>query len=167
MFSFEEIQKIKEDIKNGIPYLELQQKYSVSPSFFSSLNHGTYFYDETETYPLYQYCKSDKDYDELIELLVSSNLILVEIARQLDIGYSTVKKINSGKLRKGLYPTYPIRKCSPNTVKANQVKDLLLNSSLTKKEIMSAVSVSEETIRKINLGQTYHDDKLIYPLRNL
>jgi len=26
------------------------------------------------------------------------------------MGYSTVKKINAGTLRKGLYPNYPIRK---------------------------------------------------------
>lgn len=167
MFTLEEIQKIKDEIKSGVSYLDLQQKYSISASFLSSLNHGVYFYNENEIYPLYQYYKTDKEYDELIELLVNSNLSLSEIAKQLQIGYSTVKKINSGKLRKGLYPTYPIRKQSPIEIKANQVKNLLLNSSLTKREIANIVEVSDETIRRINLGLTHFDDKVNYPLRNL
>lgn len=116
-------------------------------------------------YPLYQYYKANNDYDELIDLLLNSTLTLKEIAEQLEMGYSTVKKINNGSLRKGLYPTYPVRKNTPVELKANEVKNLLLNTELTKQEIMKIVSVSEETVRRINLGLTHYDNKLIYPLR--
>lgn len=62
----------------------------------SSLNHGYYLREDNEEYPLCKYYKEDKDYDELIELLVHSNLPLSDIAKQLEMGYSTVKKINAG-----------------------------------------------------------------------
>lgn len=167
LFTSQEIKQIKEEIKKGTPYLELQHKYSISASFLSSLNNGVYFTEKDEEYPLFKYYKANKDYDELIELLIHSTLTLKEIAERLNIGYSTVKKINNGTLRKGLYPTYPIRKITPVQAKANQVKDLLLNTSLTKTEIMKAASVSDETVRRINLGLTHFDAQLTYPLRNL
>jgi hypothetical protein len=83
------------------------------------------------------------------------------------MGESTVKKINYGKLRNGLYPSYPIRKITPVKKRANKVKDLLLNTNLSKKEIMQMVGVSDETVRCINLGKTHYDPNLSYPLRNL
>ena len=106
----DQLQEIKQDIKNGTPYLDIEKKYNISSSFISNINNGIYFVDNNEKYPLYKYYKSDEDYDELIDLLLNSTYSLNKIAEILEIGYSTVKKINEGKLRKGLYPTYPIRK---------------------------------------------------------
>ena len=83
------------------------------------------------------------------------------------MGYSTVKKINAGTLRKGLYPTYPIRTKSANEQRADQVKELLLTTNSTYKEIRKLTTASEETIRRINKGLVFKDEKLSYPLRNL
>jgi DNA invertase Pin-like site-specific DNA recombinase len=88
----------------------MEKKYNISSSFISSINNGIYFKDDNEIYPLYKYYKFNEDYDELIDLLLNSPYSLSKIAEILGIGYSTVKKINEGKMRKGLYPTYPIRK---------------------------------------------------------
>ena len=85
----------------------------------------------------------------------------------LNIGYSTVKKINEGKLRKGLYPTYPIRKKSANEIRADKIKQLLLTTDKTNKEIAKIVNSSEETVRRIKNGQSFKDKKLSYPLSNL
>lgn len=161
--SNKQIQQLKEDIKQGTEYYELQNKYNISASFISSINHGIYYHDENTDYPLFQYYKKDSDYDELIELLTESYLSLADIARQLNIGYSTVKKINSGRLRKGLYPTYPIRKKS----KADYVKEELLQNNLSMIEISQKYNCSIETVRRINKGETYKDNNIKYPLRNL
>lgn len=110
ILSNEQLQNIKQDIKNGISYFDIERKYNISTAFISSINHGVYFKDDNENYPLYKYYKKNEDYDELIDLLLNSTYSLSKIAEILNIGYSTVKKINEGKLRKGLYPTYPIRK---------------------------------------------------------
>ena len=36
----EQIQNLKQDIKNGIAYIDLQSKYNISTSFISSINNG-------------------------------------------------------------------------------------------------------------------------------
>lgn len=148
-------------------YYDLERKYNISASFISSINTGLYFFDGKDTYPLFKYYKSDEDYDELIELLLNSTLSLADIARVLDIGYSTVKKINAGTLRKGLYPSYPIRKKDIRELRADKIKDALINTKMTYQDIISMYGSSKETIRRINNGESFHDTNLIYPLRNL
>ena len=165
--SKEQIEEIKNKIKQGINYLDLQKEYSVSASFISSFNQGVYYYDEKEDYPLFKYYKSDEDYDELIDLLLNSTYSLSKIAMMLKMGHSTVKKINEGTLRKGLYPNYPIRKKSVYETRADKIKDLLLNSNYSKKEIMEITNCSDETVRRVNIGESFHDNNLNYPLRSL
>lgn len=159
----EQIKTLKAEILQGVSYYELENKYNISASFISSINHGIYYFDESQTYPLFQYYKKDEDYDELIDLLVNSNLSLSQIAQQLNLGYSTVKKINAGTLRKGLYPSYPIRKIN----RADRIKQKLLTTNMSVKEIAKEIGCSEETVRRINKGEVYFENKYTYPLRNL
>lgn len=167
ILSKEEISSLKQDIKQGICYYDLEKKYNISSSFISSINHGVYFKEKDEQYPLYKYYKDDKDYDELIDLLLNSTYSLAEIARMLNIGYSTVKKINAGTLRKGLYPTYPIRQKTANEQRADKIKNLLLTTNLSNHEIANMIGASEETVRRIKIGESFRDNKLSYPLSNL
>ena len=163
----EELKILKNWIKQGVPYYEIEKYFHISASFISSINNGIYFYDENEKYPLYKYYKSNDDYDDLIDLLLNSDLSLKRISEILGIGYSTVKKINAGTLRKGLYPTYPIRKKSANEFRADKIKELLLTTNKSNKEIAKIVNSSEETVRRIKNGETFKDNNLSYPLRNL
>ena len=165
--SQEELINIKEKIKQGIPYYDIAYEYDISASLISSINHGIYYKDDNETYPLYKYYKDDSDYDELIDLLLNSSYSLATIAEMLDLGYSTVKKINAGTLRKGLYPTYPIRTKTANEQRADKIKQLLLTTSMSNKEIGQMINASEETVRRIKIGETFKDNKLSYPLSNL
>ena len=167
ILSEEQIRDIKEKIRSGVAYFDIEDEYNISAAFISGINHGAYFFDDRENYPLYQYYKQDSDYDELIDLLVNSSLRMSDIAKQLNIGYSTVKKINAGTLRKGLYPTYPIRSKSANEMRADKIKDLLLNTKITKTKISEMLDVDLETIRRINIGQCFKDNNLSYPLRSL
>lgn len=167
ILSEDELNNLKQDIKQGISYYELEKKYNISSSFISSINNGIYFKDDNEQYPLYKYYKDDKDYDELIDLLLNSTYSYTKIAEMLNIGQSTIKKINAGTLRHGLYPTYPIRKKSANEQRADKIKELLLTTTLTNKEIGQMIGASEETVRRIKIGQSFKDEKLSYPLSNL
>lgn len=88
-----------------------------------------------------RYYKKDEDYENLINLLEDSDLSLSKIAKQLNIGYSTVKKINSGKMRKGIYPIYPIRKKR----KSDKIKEYLLNTSEPFQEIADRFQCSLTT----------------------
>lgn len=165
ILSKDELEQIKNDLSNGRQSYEIEKEYNISAAFVSSINHGVYFKDEDRQYPLHKYYKDDEDYDELIDLLVNSDLSLVEIAERLDLGYSTVKKINAGSLRKGLYPTYPIR--SYKYPKALKTIELLQMSEYSIKEIAQIVGYSEQSVRRINIGETHKREDLTYPLRNL
>lgn len=47
------IKDIKRDIKKGIPYSQIAEKYNIkSMGFISSVNSGRYYYDKNEIYPL-------------------------------------------------------------------------------------------------------------------
>lgn len=167
ILSQDELKTLKEEIKHGVPYYELENKYNISAAFISSINNGVYFKDDQEKYPLFKYYKDDKDYDELIDLLLNSTYSYTKIAEMLNIGVSTIKKINAGTMRHGLYPTYPIRKKSANEQRADKIKELLLTTSLSNRQIGEMVGASEETVRRIKVGQVFKDDKLSYPLSNL
>ena len=100
-------------------------------------------------------------------MLLNSTYSYTKIAEMLNIGQSTIKKINAGTLRHGLYPTYPIRKKSANEQRADKIKELLLTTTFTNKEIGQMIGASEETVRRIKIGQSFKDEKLSYPLSNL
>lgn len=163
----EELKEVKQKIKDGVPYIDIEEDYNISTAFISSINNGVYFFDENEKYPLYKYYKNDEDYDELIDLLLHSEYSLKYIAEMLEMGYSTVKKINAGTLRHGLYPTYPIRTKSANEMRADKIKNLLMTTKYSNKEIANLTKSSEETVRRINVGICFKDEQLSYPLRNL
>lgn len=152
------------DIKNGISYDIISEKYGICLSYVSNINNGFYFRQENETYPLYKYYKTNDDYEELIDLLLYSDFTLKEIANKLNISEGTVKKINYGTLRKGLHPEYPIRKETPQQKTAKRIQELLMLGA-SDIEILMEVKTSKETIRRINLGITNKNDNFIYPLR--
>lgn len=163
--SNKEAEEIKILLENGFSTTEICNKYQIINSYLSMINNGIYFYDKNRTYPIHKYYKTDQDYEELINLLKYSELSLKQISDKLNIGYSTIKKINQGTLRKGLCNEYPVRNKSVYQMRADRVKELLLNSSYSEAEIMLETGVSQETIRRINKGETHKDDNLIYPLR--
>ena len=82
-----QVQMIKDKIKQGIPFIDIQNECNISASYLSAINHGMYYFEEGVEYPLYKYYRDDSDYDELIDLLLNSTLTLADIAKQLEIGY--------------------------------------------------------------------------------
>ena len=156
---------IREAIKSGTPYEIITNIYGISAGHISNINYGRYYYDENETYPLYQYRKDDEILSA-IDLLINSSITMKEIAKQLHLGYSTVKKINYGMLRHDDLLSYPLRKTNAPTQKANIVKRLL-EEGKNNAEIITETGVSEETIRRINNGITYKDVNRTYPIRSL
>lgn len=166
VFSKEQIQDIKIMIKNKTSYQTICDKYNISKTFISNINNGFFFKDDNEQYPLCSYRIDTDTYDLLIEDLEQSDLSFSQLSKKYNLAESTVKKFNYGTLRAGYYKgEYPIRKNTLQQRKAKKAIELLLNSNLSKKEILKEVGISEETLRRINLGLTNKQDNLIYPLR--
>lgn len=162
----EDVNVIKTLIKQGISYSEIQIKYPISKTFISNINSGKYFFDNHEIYPLYKYRISNDIYDALIEDLIKPELTFKELANKYDLGESTVKKFNYGTLQPGYYKgDYPIRKITPQEYKRLLIKDYLLNTTYSKKDIVKLTNTSDETVRRVNIGAVDKDEKLKYPLR--
>lgn len=157
---------IKNDIKKGVAYSIIQSRYGISIPHISSINHGKYYYDANETYPLYKYYNNESENNYIKELLKTSDLSMKEIANQTGMSYSTIKKINSGALQCDKNETYPLRNSAAGEQRAKKIQQMLLNGS-SNQEIISKFGVSEITIRRINKGESYYNSLLKYPLRNL
>lgn len=162
----ENIEDIKREIKQGTSYNEISDKYGISISHISAVNHGLYYRDENETYPLYKYYNNESEVQNIKNLLKTSSLPMTEIAKQTGMAYSTIKKINSGDLQFDENDSYPLRKKSSNKSRAEQIQQMLLNGC-SNQEIISETGASEQTIRRINKGETHYNSSLTYPLRNL
>ena len=161
-----DIQNIKSMIKNETSYNIIQQSYPISKTFISDINNGKYFFDNKEIYPLCRYRISNDIYDALIEDLVKPELTFKELALRYNLGESTIKKFNYGTLQKGYYKgEYPIRKITPQEYKRLLIKNYLLNTNYSKKEIVALTGASDETVRRVNIGAIDKDNNLTYPLR--
>lgn len=156
---------IREAIKSGWPYSQITQMYGISAGHISNINHGKYYYSENENYPLYKYYKDD-EIEQAKDLLVNSSMTMKDIAAELNLGYSTIKKLNYGTLRHEDGVEYPLRKVNAPAQRATLIKQLL-EEGKTNIEIVQLTGASAETIRRINNGITFKDDNRIYPIRSL
>lgn len=166
IFSQEDIAQIKSLITQGASYSDIQALYPISKTFISDINSGKYFYDENTEYPLFRYRISNDIYNALIEDLEKPELTFKELSEKYGLGESTVKKFNYGTLQPGYYNgEYPIRKITPQEYKRILIKDYLLNTDYSKKEIVKLTNTSDETVRRVNVGLIDRDEDLTYPLR--
>ena len=110
-FTKEEIQNIKQDIKNNLTYSEIQKKYNIeSAGFISGVNTGKYFFDKNETYPLCLKGCADKSWIwPCIKDIVYSTDSLKEIAKKYNKAESTIKKLGQGRANKQDKLIYPLR----------------------------------------------------------
>lgn len=164
LLSDEDILELIKSIKNGESYIDISHQFGISISYISMINTGLFFKQPNTTYPLYKYYRTNNDYLGLIELLQYSDLTLQQIAIELNLSLSTVKKINYGTLREGLVSDYPIRKKTPQQKRADRVKELLILKA-DNNTIVRETGVSITTIQRINIGKTNKDTNLLYPLR--
>lgn len=93
---------------------------------------------------------SDQDINEIFDLLLNTDIPQKEIAKKYNVAESSVNKINKGTRYKRDNIKYPIRKphkLSDET--KNQVKELILNSNLTIKEIAKEANISKSSVVRI------------------
>ena len=117
-FTKEEIKQIKKDIKSGLKYSEIQNKWDIkSAGFLSMINSGKYYFDPEEHYPLITKGCADKSWIlPCIKEIIFSSESLVSIAKKYNKAESTIKKLGQGRANKQEYLIYPLR----SHLKANQ-----------------------------------------------
>lgn len=162
----EHIPEIKEMIKKGMPFDVISQKFGISIPHLSAINHGKYYREENEQYPLYRYYNNKEEVQYIKNLLQNTDIPMTEIAKQTGMSYSTIKKINSGSLQYEKSKQYPLRKKNSGLVRAELIQKMLLEGE-SNQEIICKTKVSETTIGRINRGESYYNSSLSYPLRSL
>lgn len=161
----EEAQSILYLLANSdVSYREIEIEYNISATLLSNINHGLrYRDDEHYSYPIRRYYKTGlEEYGELMFLLQHSFLSFREIAEQLNMGESTVKKINYGKLQYDENISYPIRKFDTRRIKKVH-RELMSNK--TWEEVSKSTKTSIKTLQLINVGKLEYVEFLDYPLR--
>lgn len=149
---------------------ELIQKYnSISPNGYNILIGGEEpphkFGEEHHN------CKvSENDVDIVIYHLKQNILTEPEIALLFNppLTQSLIHNINFGVTHRRNNETYPIRTQCPYNLTKESVDDiiwLLQNTQYPCWQIADYYQVNTSTIKHINSGRNYHNDKLIYPLR--
>lgn len=153
-------------LKTNLSQYNIAIEYNISSALVSNINQGLKYIDENLKYPLRKNYKTGlEEYSELITLLRTTNKSFQEIADELGICVSSVKKINYGKMHYDKNFDYPIRKFKSFEVGVDLIIDLLINSNLSITEIARQSGKSDRTIRRINNGETHYKDYLSYPLR--
>lgn len=99
----------------------------------------------------------------IYDALLYTNKPMIEIAKELNVSYSTVKKMNAGTLNYNPNFIYPIRTSKEKI--AERIKYLLKETDLSFAEIGRQTNRNYTTISDINYGITYFDKKENYPLR--
>ena len=86
---------------------------------------------------------------------------------EYDIDLSYLHDINQGRAWKRDYLKYPIRlgKMKRAEIIFPKIKELLINSELSQKEIAQKFNVSQSAVSEINNGKKGYDKNLNYPLR--
>ena len=93
---------------------------------------------------------------------------MTQIAKEYGIDMSQLNEINQGRALRVDWQTYPIRKgkvYNPLYKHAEEIRNLLKNTDTPQKDIARKFNVSVSSVRAINKGCYYRDNKLSYPLR--
>lgn len=112
-YTTQEIKEIKADIKSGMKYSDIKNKWGMSLGMISGVNNGRVWHDENESYPLSVRSHSKLQnantwVKEVQQDLMNSSLPMIEIANKYDKAYSTIKKINSGASHRNPNYVYPL-----------------------------------------------------------
>lgn len=115
--SGENVQKLKKDLQySSLTVKELAEKYGVSDVTIRNVNNGDFYSDEGREYPIRKEKKlksrilSDKQVDEIINLLQNTSLSYRNIARRYGVVHSVIICIKNGtKIYRRKNLSYPLR----------------------------------------------------------
>lgn len=111
---------------------------------------------------------SQAEVDIVIDLILNTDIQLKDIAKLTNYDYSTIKRINYGKLWHNEKYTYPLRKESSREYQKERALNIindLLNSNLNQRQIAEKYGCARTTVTAINNGKNFKQDNLQYPLR--
>lgn len=164
-FSKDEIDEIKKDLIENKDYPYICNKWKISSTFVSNINHGFYFKSDDIEYPISkrQETVDSEKVQKAVYLLKRTKKTFNEIGKEVGYCKSQIVKINNGTYFCGASDVYPIRKSKAEI--REEVFKLLTETNKSIKEISSITGASESTVRNILYGRYNKKENFNYPLR--
>lgn len=153
---------IKELQSNQLTFQEISEKYQEPLYFLRKINTGTIWRKENFQYPLRK-IQSKEQLDRALNIifdLLNTNDSETKIAKRYNVARSIVTMINIGQSFYQKDLIYPL-----NMNRINSIREDLKNNILKQYEIANKYNVSRQTIRNINLGISFFDERIDYPIR--
>lgn len=116
-----------------------------------------------EDNPMSQITK--KQAEEIINLLLNTDLQHQEIADKVKCSVFIVNFINIGTSWYNSKYDYPLRSARLSEDKYNEIVNLLKNTKLSFDDIGKKLNLGRHIIQNINIGLTYKHDNIKYPIR--
>ena len=158
-------------INTDLSIADIAKYAGVTYDIILSINEGNTYIREGYTYPLRKISMTKYEVDRLTFDLKYSNKSYSELAKIYNISLNHVKAINYGISWNRDYIKYPIRKIlfgsKSEATKIPMIQNALISTDKTFSQIGEEYGCSENTVRRINSGETHKNDELTYPLRRI
>lgn len=115
-----------------------------------------------------QFAKISKETAEQIQKdLLNYKIPRKQICKKYNVSQDTLRHINDGSSWKRKEYSYPLRprEFELNKRRADKVKELLMNTRISQRDIGKKVGWNRSAVTMINIGKNHYDPKLNYPLR--
>ena len=160
---------VRQDLLNPmILRKDIRKKYQITEDILRHINDGNSWRDDSLHYPLRPSESElmEMKAQEVKKLLKTTKLSQKEIAEKFGLKRSFITMINIGQNHYDANENYPLRKEKyNNTTPVNEIKDMLLTTTIPMNKIAEHFQVKSEVVYNINKGKTYKDASLNYPLR--
>lgn len=150
------------------PQYIIAADYNISQTLLSNINIGLKYKKDYIKYPIRKNYKDISEYSDLIKDIVETTIPLTQLAQKYNLGYSTVKKINEGKMHKQPSWSYPLRVSSNRPITDQEYRQIVLlleTTDIPIYKIGEMLNRSKQAVSAINNGNTHYDDNKTYPLR--
>lgn len=150
------------------PQFIIAAEYDISVALLSNINTGLKYKKDYIKYPIRKRYKDFDEYSDLIKDIVETKIPLTQLAEKYDFSYSTVKKINEGRMHKQEHWSYPLRVSANKQITEQEyqkIVSLLETTDIPIYKIGEMLGRSKQAISAINNGNTHYNSSKTYPLR--
>lgn len=156
---------------SGYSCRRIAKEFGYSEWTVWAINNGSAFFDSSLKYPLHKNNRYTKELIKQVKyaLKYELDMSITDISKLYNIDTAQVSEINQGRVHAFSNEVYPLRtgKCK-GALRLKTVMCIisdLQNSTLMQKDIAKKYNVSVVTVSGINLGRSYRQTGVVYPLR--
>lgn len=166
----EQLNAVVDLIRNSsLNFETIAKMVGCSSAVISAINLGKSYFQEELEYPLRESRYDEEKFKQLVySLKYELDKTMGDIAKEYDIDISNLNNINQGRIRWRSWLQYPLRQgkiYNPGCRYILEIIDLLKNSNKTQTEIAKQFNISKNTVSQINLGKSYAQEGVDYPIR--